>query len=93
MMLSFTFLLEIWGNNRELFYPKTVALYDQLYFSDKIVPWLRARFDRKQGGKTAIQEVITLYSHDFPRDSIYFPLESFQVGQLVRQGTDNIKTV
>lgn len=59
--------------------------------SDKIVPWLRARFDRKQGGKTAIQEVITLYSHDFPRDSIYFPLESFQVGQLVRQAFPNIE--
>ena len=46
--------------------------------SDKIVPWLRARFERRNGGKTAIQEVIKLYAHDFPRDSIYFPLESFQ---------------
>ena len=26
----------------------------------------------------ADQEVIKLYAHDFPRDSIYFPLESFQ---------------
>ena len=57
-------------------------------FSDKIVPWLRARFERKTNGKTAIQEIISLYSNDFPRDSVYFPLESFQVGQLVRQGTD-----
>ena len=46
--------------------------------SDKIVPWLRARFERREGGKTAIQEVIKLYAYDFPRDSIYFPLESFQ---------------
>ena len=46
--------------------------------SDKIVPWLRARFEWREGGKTAIQEVIKLYAYDFPRDSIYFPLESFQ---------------
>ena len=59
--------------------------------SDKIVPWLRARFERKEGGKTAIQEVIKLYAFDFPRDSIYFPLESFQVGQLVRQAFPNIE--
>ena len=50
------------------------------------MPWLLSRFEIKKFGKTAIQEVISLYSHDFPKDSIYFPLESFQVGQLVRQG-------
>jgi len=59
--------------------------------SDKIVPWLTARYERRSGGKTAIQEVIDLYSHDFPRDSIYFPLESFQVGQLVRQAFPNME--
>ena len=42
------------------------------------MPWLRARFERIEGGKTAIQEVIKLYAFDFPRDSIYLPLESFQ---------------
>lgn len=58
--------------------------------SEKIVPWLQSRYEMKEGGKTAIQEVITLYNHDFPRDCVYFPLESFQVGQLVRQAFPEI---
>ena len=58
--------------------------------SEKIVPWLQSRYDIKEGGKTAIQEIITLYNHDFPRDCVYFPLESFQVGQLVRQAFPEI---
>ena len=57
------------------------------------MPWLLSRFEIKKFGKTAIQEVITLYSHDFPKDSIYFPLESFQVGQLVRQGKNQYKYI
>ncbi|CBY39633.1 unnamed protein product [Oikopleura dioica] len=58
--------------------------------SEKIVPWLQSRYEMKEGGKTAIQEIITLYNHDFPRDCVYFPLESFQVGQLVRQAFPEI---
>lgn len=51
----------------------------------KILSWIDSKYKIDEGARTAVQDIISLYKYEFPKDAMYVPLQSYQVGQLVRK--------
>ena len=56
----------------------------------KIYTWMATKFCIEDGARTAVQEIIAQYKADFPKESLFMPLQTYQVGQLVRKHFPNI---
>ena len=56
----------------------------------KIYTWMATKFCIEEGARTAVQEIIAQYKEDFPKESLFMPLQTYQVGQLVRKHFPNI---
>ena len=46
---------------------------------------MATKFVIEDGARTAVQDIVNQYKEDFPKESMYMPLQSYQVGQLVRK--------
>ena len=51
----------------------------------KLFTWMATKFVIEDGARTAVQDIVNQYKEDFPKESMYMPLQSYQVGQLVRK--------
>ena len=52
---------------------------------DKVTRWLTERFVISKGLCSTVQDIINLYRSEFPKDFLYAPLQSYQVGTLIRR--------
>ena len=45
----------------------------------KILSWIDSKYKIEEGARTAVQDIISLYKYEFPKDAMYVPLQNYQV--------------
>ena len=66
---------------------QTLGLSPNTTFSlePKVAHWLTERFVISKGACSTVQDIINLYRAEFPKDFLFAPLQSYQVGTLIRR--------
>ena len=54
-------------------------------FEPKVAQWLTERFVISKGACSTVQDIINQYRSEFPKDFLFAPLQSYQVGSLIRR--------